>query len=119
MGTRTLNLVILGILAVAVFGGLWVVFGSGGQKRLDWDAGFVPALVEGRVRRIVVLDGRLEVTLADDDTAYRVDLPEGASMDGLVRFFGLTTESGIEVVGYDLPTPEPTPTPVPAEQEEE
>ncbi|HXF52330.1 MAG TPA: hypothetical protein VNM43_11685, partial [Dehalococcoidia bacterium] len=106
-------------LAVAVFGSLWVVFGSDGQKRLDWDEGFVPALVEGRVRRIVVLDGRLDVTLADDDTPYRVDLPEGTSMDGLVRFFGLTTESGIEIVGYDLPTPEPTATPVPAEPEEE
>lgn len=119
MGTRTLNLVVLGILAFAVFGALWIVFGSGGPKRLDWDAEFVPALVEGRVRRIVVVDDRLEVTLGDDDVSYRVDLPEGTSIEGLVRFFGLTTESGIEVVGYDLPTPEPTPTPVPPEREEE
>ncbi len=114
-----LNLAVLGILAAAVFGGLWIVCNPVGPERLDWDDAFIPALVEGRVRRIEVGDGRsLTVELTGDDTRYEVRLPEGTSIEGLVRLFGLTTESGIEVVGYDLPTPVPTPpaeesTPVP------
>jgi hypothetical protein len=120
VGTRTLNVAILAIIAAAVIGSLWIVFGSGGGNRLEWDGEFIPALVEGRVRRIEVLGDRLEVTLAHDDRRYEVDLPEGTSFDGLVRLFGLTTESGIDVVGYDLPTPVPTPAPeeTPGEAEE-
>ena len=121
MGTRTLNVAILAIIAVAVVGSLWIVVGSGGEDRLDWDNEFIPALVEGRVKRIEVLDDRLVVTLAGDDRRHKVDLPEGTSMEGLVRFFGLTSESGIDVVGYDLPTPVPTAVPeeTPAAPEEE
>ncbi|HWQ28917.1 MAG TPA: hypothetical protein VNN12_07825 [Dehalococcoidia bacterium] len=120
MGTRTLNVAILAIIAIAVFGSLWIVFGSGGEDRLDWDNEFIPALVEGRVKRIEVFGDRLAVTLAGDDHRYEVDLPEGTSMEGLVRLFGLTTESGIDVVGYELPTPVPTPVPeeTPAPEEE-
>lgn len=122
MGTRTLNLAILGLLAVAVFGGLWIVCSPRSAERLDWDNEFIPALVEGRVRRIEVGESRsLTVELAGDERRYEVRLPEGTSIEGLVRFFGLTTESGIEVVGYDLPTPAPTPSPEesPAAPEEE
>lgn len=112
LGTRTLNIAVLAIMLAAVAGVVIIVFGGGGAERLDWEGEFVPALIGGEVRRIEVGDGSvLKVQLEGDDTPYEVRLPEGTTFDSLVRFFDLTTESGIEVVGYDLPTPVPTPEP--------
>ncbi len=109
MGTRILNAAILAIIATTLIVAGMILTGGDGGPKLDWETEFLEAAKAGSVSKVVVGTGQtLKVQLVGDETMYSTKMPDGVEFGGVAIILGWTTESPVEVVGHELPTPLPT-----------